>query len=90
MLLKIAFAIPLFIHGANRSDMAAGLFVLHLSWPVALADEFDKFTKDMTEFPEPLLVHPSVDEGAESVTLEQTEFIRLDVDDPRTVEAQRR
>ncbi len=44
----------------------------------------------MTEFPEPLLVHLCVDEGAESVTPEQTEFIRLDVDDPRTVEPQRR
>jgi hypothetical protein len=44
----------------------------------------------MTEFPEPLLVHPCVDEGAESVTLEQPEFIRLGVDDPGTVEAQRR
>jgi len=64
-------------------------FVFHLSWLVAHADEFDKFTKDMTEFPEPSLEHPCVDEGAESVTPEQTGFIRLDVDDPRTVKPQR-
>ena len=31
----------------------------------SLADEFDKFTKDMTAFPEPFLVLLCVDEGAE-------------------------
>jgi hypothetical protein len=45
--------------------MAAGLVCTPPFMAGSLLDEFDKFTKDMTEFPEPLSVHLCVDEGAE-------------------------
>jgi hypothetical protein len=49
---------------ANRSDMVAAP-VCAPSFMVALAGEFYKFTKDMTESPVVLPVHLCVGEGAE-------------------------
>jgi hypothetical protein len=63
-MISFFMTIPLSYPWANRSGMVAAP-VCAPSFMVALAGEFNKFTKDMTESPVVLPVHLCVGEGAE-------------------------
>jgi hypothetical protein len=60
-MISFFMTIPLLIHGQTEATWLPR----QLSFMVALAGEFNKFTKDMTESPVVLPVHLCVGEGAE-------------------------